>query len=493
MRTRTLGRCTAAVVAVGLVLGPGAAGAAADQTRNDQWALTKYDAPRSVWPVSKGQGVVVGLIDSGVSATHQDLVGQILPGTDLSGASGASGDGRVDELGHGTEMASLIAGHGHGPGHGDGVMGLAPAARILPVRVTTSLVGDLRQGETRLADAIRYAVDHGAKVVNMSLGGASGRDTELRAAVRYAVDHDVVLVAGTGNGGYARVAYPAAFPGVVAVGAVQEDGSVWSGSNHGPEVTITAPGVRIVAAGKDGPDKYRIGDGTSEATAYVSAVAALVRAKYPSLSAGQVINRLIRSAVAPPDGSKAPNDRYGYGIVSPRRALTDDIPAGPAANPLLGRAESQADPSPQQSAAAAGGSTASAVPGSGGDSAQAPGAAADGGGVPVGALVGAGVAVLVVLLVVVVVARRRRGGGPGGPGGGLPPVQPPYPAPGQPQQYGPPQYGAPQPPQYGAPQPPQYGAPQPPPYGSPQYGPPPQGYGPGGGQPGPYQQNPYQQ
>ncbi|MFJ6216432.1 S8 family serine peptidase [Streptomyces sp. NPDC092296] len=477
MRFRALGRATALVAALGLMWGAGTGSASADQVRDGQWPLIKYNVVQDVWPISKGQGVIVGLIDSGVSAGQQDLTGQILPGADFSGGHS---DGRTDENGHGTEMAGLIAGHGHGVGGQDGIMGLAPGVKILPVKVHLAADRMDLSGDVRLADAIRYAVDHGAKVINMSLRTSGGHDSGEREAVRYAVDHDVVLVGATGNDGFDRVAYPAAFPGVIAVGAVDVDGKVWDKSNHGPETTLSAPGVHIPHAEAGSTGGYNLGSGTSDATAYVSATAALVRAKYPELSAGQVINRLIKSAVAPPDGSKAPNDRYGYGIASPRQALSADIPAGAKENPLLGRAEAQQDdgqPStsavPSQPAAAAAGGTRSAVPGGSGDAAAPQ--AADGGGVPVWAIMAGAVVVLLLVVVVLLVVRRRRGGGGGpgglsGPGAGYPPYAPPpqqqpYPGQWQQQPYG---QGYPQPPQ------------QPNPYQQP------------GQQPG-QQPNPYQQ
>ncbi|WP_162824204.1 S8 family serine peptidase [Peterkaempfera bronchialis] len=402
VRVRALGRVAAAAAATCLALGGGAGSASADRERDAQWPLIKYNAPQDVWPITKGGGVTIGLIDTGVLAAHQDLTGQILPGADFSGGST---DGRTDEIGHGTAMASLIVGHGHGPGRLDGVMGLAPEAKILPVKLRLAADKlDFPPGETRVADAIRYAVDHGAKVINMSIGGAQAHVSEVRSAVRYAVDHDVVLVAATGNIGVDRVGYPAAFPGVIAVGAVDVDGKVWEKSDTGPEITLVAPGVQIRDASNADPSAYSTGSGTSDATAYVSAIAALVRSRYPDLSAGQVVNRLIRSAVAPPDGSRVPNDRYGYGIASPRRALTMEIPAGPKENPLLGRAEAQAP------------ATVAAVPGGGDSAAGEAAGSAGGGGVPVWVVVlGAGVVVAVVLVVVVVVRRRR--------GGGYPPYQ----------------------------------------------------------------------
>src|SRR4051812_27116083 len=122
------GRVTAVTAAAGLVFGIGTGTASADRERNAQWPLVKYNVTRDVWPISEGQGVIVGLIDSGVSASHQDLTDQILPGIDLSGDIS---DARRDTDGHGTSMASLIAGHGHGPRGRDGVMGLSPRVKVL--------------------------------------------------------------------------------------------------------------------------------------------------------------------------------------------------------------------------------------------------------------------------------------------------------------------------------------------------------------------------
>ncbi|MFF7636598.1 S8 family serine peptidase [Kitasatospora sp. NPDC008050] len=410
-----------AVLAAGaLVWGLAATPALADSTRDQQWPLQAYEAATKVWPISQGEGVTVAVIDTGTQADHQDLTGQVLLGTDFSGDQT---DGQVDKDGHGTGMASLIAGHGHGDQAQDGVMGLAPKAKILPVRIALASAGDVQAGpDSRFPDALRYAVDHGAKVVNMSFDGPMRTSPDDRAAISYAVAHDVVLVAGTGNLG-SVVSYPAAFPGVVAVGAIDRQGNVWDHSNRGPEVTLVAPGVGITSAGNKSTTDYRYANGTSDATAYVSAIAALVRAKYPALSAGQVIRRMITSAAAPPDHSQVPNDRYGYGIASPSKALAPDpaVDNGPKDNPLLTRVESQGAPdssSPAPVPQAAGGSH-------GGSS----------GGTPVwlyGA--GGGVLVLIVLGVTVLIRRANRRPAAAVPAQGAYP--PPYPPqqPYQPQQ-----------------------------------------------------------
>ncbi|WP_405359976.1 type VII secretion-associated serine protease mycosin [Kitasatospora sp. NBC_00085] len=400
--------------------------AAADSIRDSQWPLKKYEAEARIWPVSQGDGIVVAVVDSGVKEDHQDLVGQVLPGVDFSGGKT---DGRVDTDGHGTAMASLIAGVGHGSQ--SGIMGLAPKAKILPIKIRDNWAApELEQSD--IAMAVRFAVDHGAKVVNMSVGGSLRFDSEARAAVKYAVSKDVVLVAATGNSGDKGrpVEYPAAFPGVVAVAAVDEQGKVWEKSTFGPETTLAAPGVEVYHAAAKSTSAYGIGQGTSGATAYVSATAALIRSKYPSLSAGQVINRMIKSATPPPDGSSVPNAHYGYGTVSPAKALEPNpaVDGGPKENPLLGRAESQGAPDD-------GAEDPSGVP------PAVPAAAAEGNQGITYTLIGAGVLfglVLVAVCVLVVVrGRRQRRSAVAVPGAaGYPyPVPPPAGPPGQ-QGYG---------------------------------------------------------
>ncbi|MEW1909732.1 S8 family serine peptidase [Kitasatospora sp. NPDC085895] len=414
-----------AVLAAGaLVWGISAAPASADTVRDGQWALGNYHVTRDVWPISQGENVTVAVIDSGV-ADHQDLIGQVLPGADFSNENGV--DYKTDKVGHGTGMASLIAGHGHGSDAG--IMGLAPKAKILPVRIGTFDIDSGSAGSGDIAASIRYAADHGAKVINMSIVGGTAEDKAVRDAVKYAVDKDVVLVGSAGNFGSDRpVIYPAAFPGVVAVTAIDSQGNIWSKSNSGPEVTLAAPGVDIYSATAKSASSYGKGNGTSGAAAYVSAIAALVRSKYPNLSAGQVINRMIKSAVAPPDKSPVPNSKYGYGIASAKGALAPNpaVDNGPKENPLLTRVESQADPSGKPSSAASKPAPGnSSVPG---DSS----AAKEDGGIPVYVLAIVGVLALVVLGGVIVLVRRSRGngsggGGNGGGGGGfVPPTPPPY-------------------------------------------------------------------
>ncbi|MFJ4675289.1 type VII secretion-associated serine protease mycosin [Kitasatospora sp. NPDC088783] len=420
MTTSRTVRGLAALAAGALLWGVSAGPAAADQIREGQWALKNYGADTRVWPISQGEGVIVAVVDSGVDASHPDLAGQVLPGFDITGGSA---DGRTDTDGHGTAMASDIAAHGHG--NNEGAMGLAPKAKILPIRVSLreKTQADGGSSDADIAKGIRYAVDHNAKVINMSFAGA-GFAPELRSALEYAVQKDVVLVGGSGNTPGIPVSYPAAAPGVVAVSGVTEQGDLWAKSTTGPQITLAAPAEHIMHA--DLKQGYASGDGTSDAAAFVSAVAALVRSKYPDLSAGQVINRMIKSAVQPKGQGSFPNDKYGYGIASPSGALAANpaVDNGPKENPLLGRAEPDYSGSAGNSSAPS--SPASKAPSAGAGNSATPQASGDAGDKKsnTGMLVavGGGVLAVIVIVVVVVLVRRSKnnggnGGGPGGPGG----------------------------------------------------------------------------
>ncbi len=172
----------------------------------------------------------------------------------------------------------------------------------------------------------------GASVINISQ--ASGATKAGAAAVAYAVQKNVIVVASTGNNGTGPE-YPANYPGAVAVGAVNIAGEIWEKSNYGPTTLLTAPGVGIVST-DTGSTGYQKGTGTSDSTAYVSAACALLREKFPDLTAGQIVNRLTKTAGLPDDakGLKLPDQKYGYGYIQPLAALKQDIPAGPQNGPL---------------------------------------------------------------------------------------------------------------------------------------------------------------
>lgn len=406
----------AGVVALtGALLLTSAPTASADYVRDQEWVLDVF-AMKDTWVETQGEGVTVAVVDSGVDASHPDLTGQVLEGKDFTGG----GNAQKDLDGHGTSMASLIAGHGHGTGKASGMVGLAPKAKILPLRVIETQK-DPNRDETWAA-AVRYAVDHGAKVINLSFSNDGGKTlSDGREAITYAQAHDVVVVASAGNNGSVAVDEPAALSGVVSVGAVDKEGNRWDGSNTGKGLTLMAPGVGILAADMTRSQQYSLSTGTSDATAYVSATAALVRAKHPDLTAGQVINRLIKSAsFLGHKGLKAPDEEYGYGIIRPYQAVTMDIPAGSKENPL-GQLKSSASTSSEASKGT-------------GTSTEAKKEKSSSSNILV--LAGGVAAVVVIGAIVIVVIRSRRNGGNGGPGSGggvssqgsgYPPAQQPYP------------------------------------------------------------------
>ncbi|MET7836066.1 type VII secretion-associated serine protease mycosin [Micromonospora sediminicola] len=313
-------RPVAAGVLAGLMVLGAAQPAAAAPRRAEQWYLDELRIDRA-HQISTGRGVVVGVVDTGVDAGHPDLRGRVLRGA----STRDTGDGRRDPAGHGTHMAGIIA------ANGAGVDGIAPDAQILPIRKPPG--GSFTPEDS--ATGIRMAVDGGAKVINLSYGHAGASDENEQAAVQYALDHDVVVVSAVGNVRQLGpdVTAPARYPGVIAVTGTSQGGGFWNGSAQGPEAVIAAPGDEVYNIGRD--RGYGWGDGTSDSSAIVAGVAALIRSKYPKLSAPDVINRIIRTARdAGPPGR---DPRFGFGRIDPVAALTADVPSV-SANPLLGAA-----------------------------------------------------------------------------------------------------------------------------------------------------------
>ncbi|WP_217709111.1 S8 family serine peptidase [Nonomuraea rhodomycinica] len=366
---------------------PSAGAAATDALGAAQWQLPALRLPEA-WRITRGEGVLVAVLDTGVNGDHPDLAGSVVAGPDLTGAGRRPG--RWGH--HGTAMASLIAGHGHtesatpprprnppgaaapaGPvltsappsvasaaaGTADrvaalgaparvpqaapgaarlGVIGVAPGARILSVRVTLENDDPLRARPSAgrpdaLARGIRYAADHGADVISMSLGGGSGAwngSPAEKEAVRYALSRGAVLVASSGNDGETtnRKNYPAAYPGVIAVGAVDRRLKVAAFSNRQDYLSVVAPGTGILTA--DGDRSYVVGDGTSAAAAMVAGIAALVRSAYPGLPPRQVRAAIERGTASPParrpwpaSGADARDPSYGHGVADALLALRE--------------------------------------------------------------------------------------------------------------------------------------------------------------------------
>jgi subtilisin family serine protease len=222
-------------------------------------------------------------------------------------------------------MAGLIAGHGHGKNGTQGVLGIAPRASVLSVQTVHS---DFGGDPAHLGDGIDWAVAHGAKVV--CVAAVTSEEPAVKTAIEAAIKADVVVVAGVGNTPTnTTVGFPAKLPGVLAVGGVDRNGNHASISAVGPEMAISAPAVDITSTGVF--EDYRLSNGTSDATAIVAGVAALVRAKYPTLSEAEVIHRL--TATATDRGAPGRDPQYGYGIVNPVAALTADVPPIASATP----------------------------------------------------------------------------------------------------------------------------------------------------------------
>ncbi|MET8229629.1 type VII secretion-associated serine protease mycosin [Micromonospora sp. NPDC005298] len=289
------------------------------------WTLQRYD-PARLAPLATGAGVTVAVVDSGVDRTHPQLAGQVLAGTDLLDPGG---DGSRDCAGHGTGVASIIAAR---PQPGVAFHGLAPDARILPVRVSEQQVVQGREsGRTvsaaEFARAIRWAVDHDADVVNLSVV-LYADDPAVHDAVAYAVQRDVVLVAAAGNlhdSGDPHP-FPAAYDGVLGVGAIGADGTRAGFSQTGPYVDLVAPGSEVLTAAP-GQGHQRV-EGTSYAAPFVAATAALLRQYRPELTAAQVVERIV--ATTDPAPGPGHGGGYGAGVLNPYRAVTETGPGQPA-------------------------------------------------------------------------------------------------------------------------------------------------------------------
>jgi type VII secretion-associated serine protease mycosin len=285
-------------------LGPaaGAAGGLRGRVRAAERAELQAIEVPAAWKLSTGQGVTVGVLDTGVDSGAPDLAGSVTTGPDYT--KGADPLGYHPPHLHGTYIASLIAGHGSGPGRTGGVIGVAPAAKVLSVRVILDdeepgfgLYSDAAQDTGAIDKGIRYAADHGVKVINMSLG-TTDPSRGMRSAIGYAVSRGVVVVAAAGNSGspgrtYAPYSYPASFTGVISVAALTGRGTRAYFSERNSSVVISAPGVSIVGAG---PERtYLQASGTSPASAFVAGVAALIRSAYPALSPALVEQALLSS------------------------------------------------------------------------------------------------------------------------------------------------------------------------------------------------------
>jgi subtilisin family serine protease len=295
-----------------------------DPLRSQQWALDQVPYEQA-WSTdaTTGTGVIVGVVDTGSTATHPDLVGQVLPGQYfLSGANPPQGSGASDDNGHGTHVSGIIAAASNNL---TGIAGAAPGAKILPVKALDSAGSGF---DSDVANGIDWAVDHGAKVINLSLGGSSPSTADLNA-LKYAQTHDVLVLAAAGNNGQNgnTPSYPAAYSQstdgaeVIAVAALTNNKTRAAYSTCASYVDVSAPGgsgsgdssSQVLSTWNDG--SYKAISGTSMATPYASAAAALVRAAHPTFTANDTRNRLISTATHL--GAPGVNPQYGAGEVNP--------------------------------------------------------------------------------------------------------------------------------------------------------------------------------
>ena len=308
---------------------------ATDAVRDLQYWLDEYGI-RAAWAVTRGAGVTIAIIDSGVDATHPDLRGAVVDGIDLSGLGSADGTRPVgsDAPDHGTMVASLAAGRGSTPG--GGVIGAAPEASL--ISASLAFGPEQRDGDAQVAEAVRWAVDAGADVISLSLTrNTLSWPESWDDAFGYAEANDVVVIAAAGNrgSGTEQVGAPATIPGVLAVGGVDRRGVASdAASAQGISIAVMAPSEQLVGAVPG--DGHVIWQGTSGATPIVAGIAALIRSAHPEATAADVVARLI--GTARPVTATVPDPLYGYGLVDAAAAVRSDLPPV-AENPLGSLAE----------------------------------------------------------------------------------------------------------------------------------------------------------
>ncbi|MGP4047231.1 S8 family serine peptidase [Streptomyces sp. 2A115] len=316
--------------------------AVADDVQSKQWYLEPMRA-EEMWKVSTGEGIKVAVIDSGVNSSTPSLKGQVLKGVDLTDKAGGATD---DYDGQGTTTAELIA----GTGKGDGLRGLAPGAKIIPIRLPLLQHDEVPQVNDPLERAIRAAADSDAQIIDISIGNQYPIGLDVagqHAALEYAVKKGKLLIAGTGDNAKKgnKPQYPAAFLEVLGVGSIDRNGKVADFSQHGEDVDIAAPGPGIPRWCDANFQSYcDDGSGTTAATALVSASAALIWSAHPDWTANQVVRVLFDTAGR--EWAKDSKSTYGgNGAVRPRIALAKSTinPGAADENPLTDGYPSEGD------------------------------------------------------------------------------------------------------------------------------------------------------
>ncbi len=307
--------------------------AAVDPIRALQYWLDDYGIDEA-WATTRGAGVTIAVIDTGIGRAPAEFAGAVAGGADFSGVGASDGRrpvGAVD-ADHGSLVASLAASRGTGPE--TGMIGVAPEAKLLSLSIGFGASASVPFSD-QVAEAMRWAVDHGADVINLSFTtNTLTWDRSWDDAFLYAFEHDVVVVVAAGNRGTGtdQVGAPATIPGVLTVAGVDRAGRASrEASTQGITIGISAPSEQLIGVTADG--QLVSWDGTSGAAPIVAGIAALVRAAHPDLDAANVINRIIRTAT-PVSGSRTLPDRnYGYGLVDAAAAVSSPVPKVDA-NPM---------------------------------------------------------------------------------------------------------------------------------------------------------------
>lgn len=287
--------------------------------RDYQWNLPIIGL-ESGWDISEGsENVIVAVVDTGVDLEHPDFQGQLVQGYNVVEDT----NNPDDDNGHGTHVAGIISA---ATNNGEGIAGISWYSKIMPIK---GIGSDGSGTAFDIASGIRWAVDHGASVINLSVGNYTPSDV-LHEAVRYAFDRDVVLVSASGNDNTQQPGYPAAYPEVLAVGAVDYTGQRASFSNFGDYLDVVAPGVDIASTFPD--NQYAALSGTSMASPHVAGLAALLRAANPDLTNQEIMDILRYNSS---DGGTQGKDAfYGYGLVNSAASLQAVIvaaqPPGPS-------------------------------------------------------------------------------------------------------------------------------------------------------------------
>lgn len=390
-----------AVMSVGL-----APSAAADDVQSQQWYLDAMNA-QGLWKVSTGKGISIAVVDTGVNPDTSSLKGQVLPGVDVTGSAGDETD---DYESHGTSMAELIA----GTGSGGGLRGVAPGAKIIPIRTALTGIGKTieKQGDTS-AKAIRAAADSDAKIISMSFTGDFPIDGGLEA-VQYAESKGKLLIAGVGNDGDGDknyIGYPAKYPGVVGVSAINENGEVAKFSENGAYVDLASPGVDVPTwCDKTFKAYCPQSNGTSQATAIASGAAALIWSAHPKWTANQVLRVMIDTAGR--DWPKNTPSRYlGYGTIRPAQVLLKGKgdPGAADVDPVTNKKMPGLSDTGASAAASPSPSSQASNPTSGGQTSAAGASSDSSGDTTLWVAIGAAVAVVVVAGGAFAAARSRRG------------------------------------------------------------------------------------